>query len=112
MDGLYRHGPSTVAEILAFIPQPPGYSAVRALLRTLEEKGHVRHSHHGTRYVYSPVAERHDESRLALRHVVQTFFGGSASSVVAALLNDDEAMKPDDLAKLRALIASTKKEGR
>ena len=79
MDALYQAGQATAAEIRAAIPEPPSYSAVRTMLRILEEKGHVRHSLDGTRYVYIPTVTRDKAKRSALRHVVNTFFDGSAT---------------------------------
>ncbi|HEY9230230.1 MAG TPA: BlaI/MecI/CopY family transcriptional regulator, partial [Gemmatimonadaceae bacterium] len=94
MDVIYRRGRATAAEVLQDIPDPPSYSAVRALLRLLEEKGHVHHEQDGPRYVYAPTVNRDRARRSALKHVVRTFFDGSATDAVAALL-DGEA-KLDD----------------
>src|SRR3954464_12538943 len=88
MDAIYRRGRATAAEVLEDMPDPPSYSAVRAMLRLLEEKGHLRHEQDGPRYVFMPTAPRDRASRSALTHVVRTFFDGSASEAVAALLND------------------------
>lgn len=88
MDGLYQYGPSTVSEVLAFLADPPSYSAVRALLSTMERKGLLLHSQEGARYVYAPVSERQSASRSALRHVVRTYFDGSIEATVAALISD------------------------
>jgi predicted transcriptional regulator len=87
MDVLYRHGTATAAEVQANIADAPSYSAVRALLRILEEKGHVKHSYDGPRYVYSPVISRPVAQKSALRQLVKTFFDGSTSNAVAALLD-------------------------
>src|SRR5574341_1068441 len=84
MDVLYRAGRATVGEVLSQVPGRPSYSTVRAQLRVLEEKGHLRPIEEGLRYVYEPVVSR-DKARLsALRHVVETFFDGSAEKLVAA----------------------------
>jgi predicted transcriptional regulator len=112
MDILYRHGRATAAEVQAGLPDAPGYSAVRALLRILEEKGHVRHAADGPRYVYSPVVTRERAKRSALEHVLNTFFDGSAAQVVAALVE----LSPGDLdeaelARLRRLIEDARKNG-
>lgn len=112
MDGLYQHGPSTASDVQAFLSDPPSYSAVRALLRTLEDKGHVQHEHSGTRYVYRPVTERVHESQTALHHLVRTFFDGSVTSVVAALLNNRESLAAVELDALQQLIDDAKAEGR
>jgi predicted transcriptional regulator len=112
MDFLYRRGRATAAEVLAGLPDPPSYSAVRAMLRVLEEKGHVRHAQDGPRYVYLPRVARDRARRSALRHVVRTFFEGSAAQVVAALLDDRSAdLSGEELDRLARLIARARKEG-
>jgi predicted transcriptional regulator len=112
MDFLYQNGRATAAEVQAHIPDPPGYSAVRAMLRVLEEKGHVRHEQDGPRYVYLPRVARERAKRSALRHVVQTFFDGSAEQAVAALLDDRSAKLSDaDLDRLARLIDRARQEG-
>src|SRR3954469_12868431 len=83
MDVIYRRGQATAAEVLEDMPDPPSYSAVRAMLRLLEEKGHVRHEQDGPRYVFLPTLHRDRASRSALTHVVRTFFDGSATEAVA-----------------------------
>ncbi len=113
MDVIYRHGRVTAAEVLAELPEPPGYSAVRAMLRLLEEKGHVRHEQDGPRYVYVPTVHRDKARRSALRHLVRTFFDGSTEDAVAALLQSDgSGMSDEELSRLSKLIDSAKKEGR
>jgi len=87
MDVLFKHGKATAAEIQSGMPDPPSYSAVRAMLRTLEEKGHIRHQADGPRYVYTPTMARERAKRSALRHLVETFFDGSVELAVAALLD-------------------------
>ncbi len=112
MDFLYRHGRATAAEVQADIPDPPGYSAVRAMLRVLEEKGHARHEQDGPRYVYVPRVARDRAKRSALRHVVRTFFDGSAEQAMAALLDDRSAkLSDDDLDRLARLIDRARQEG-
>jgi predicted transcriptional regulator len=112
MDVIYRFGKVTAAEVLAEIPEPPSYSAVRALLRLLEEKGHVRHEQDGPRYVYLPIVNRDKARRSAMRHLVRTFFDGSTEDAVAALLQSDAGMGDDELERLSRMIAAAKKEGR
>ncbi len=87
MDFLYQSGRATAAEVQAGLPEPPSYSAVRAMLRVLEDKGHIRHEQDGPRYVYVPKVARDKAKRSALRHVLRTFFDGSTEQVVAALLD-------------------------
>src|SRR6476646_7754193 len=86
MDILYRRGRATSHEVLADLADPPSYSAVRALLRLLEERGHVKHTEDGQRYIYAPAVARGDARRSALSHVVKTFFAGSVEQAVAALV--------------------------
>ena len=86
LDILYQRGQATAAEVQTALPEAPSYSAVRALLRILEEKGHVRHHQDGPRYVYLPTVARDNAKRSAMRHMLQTFFDGSAESAVVALL--------------------------
>lgn len=112
MSALYRLGPATAAEVLAAIPSPPSYSAIRAHLRVLEEKGHVRHEDDGTRYVYQPTVPRDRARRGALADMVHTFFDGSASQAVAALLDADPRISKTELDRLMGLIEQTRKEGR
>jgi BlaI family transcriptional regulator, penicillinase repressor len=111
MDVLYRAGKATVAEVQAGMPDPPSYSAVRTMLRILEDKGHVRHDLDGPRYVYIPTVARDKAKRSALKHVVNTFFDGSASQVMAALLEiSPRDLGDEELARLRQLIDKAKKK--
>ena len=112
MDVVYRLGQATAAEVLAELPEPPSYSAVRAMLRLLEEKGHVRHEQDGPRYVYLPTVNRDKARKSAMRHLVRTFFDGSTEDAVAALLQNDGGIGDDELARLAKLIEGAKKEGR
>ena len=122
MDILYRRGRATASEVMTDLPGTPTSSTVRTQLRVLEEKGHVRHEEHGLRYVYLPEIPRHAARRSALRHLVDTFFDGSAEQVVAAVLGGEGARLSEDqldriadlLAKARVadLVAKAKKEGR
>jgi predicted transcriptional regulator len=113
MDVLYRVHRATAAEIQAQLPEPPSYSTVRALLRILETKGHIRHDNDGAKYVFEPVAPRAAERKSALRHLVRTFFDGSTEDAVAALLDSaDGALDADRLDELAKRIAAARKEGR
>ena len=105
MDILHTRKSATVAEIRAALPDPPGYSAVRALLRILEEKGHVKHREDGARYVYLPCASQKAASRSALKRILSTFFGGSVDHAVAALLEaSDKKLSEAELRKLQEII--------
>jgi BlaI family transcriptional regulator, penicillinase repressor len=113
MDALHREGRATAAEVQAALPDPPGYSAVRALLRILEAKGHLKHRREGARYVYAPRASRETARRSALRRVVATFFQGSVTQAMAVLLETADTRLPDsELHKLRQMINQARKEGR
>ena len=112
MDLLFRSGRATAAEVQRCLPDPPSYSAVRAMLRILEEKGHVRHEQEGPRYVYVPKHDREKASHSALHHVVQTFFEGSAEQAVAALLDSGaRTITDEELARMAKMIARARKEG-
>jgi predicted transcriptional regulator len=113
MDVLHARGHATAAEVLASLADPPSYSAVRALLRILEEKGHLKHSSDGARYVYSPRVSRQTATRAALKRVVSTFFAGSVSQAMAALLESaDTKLSEQELEKIDKLIQQARKEGR
>ncbi len=113
MDIVYRLGRATAAEVLDALADPPSYSAVRALMRVLEEKGHLKHALDGPRYVYSPVVQPVRARRSALRHLVATFFGGSTEQAVAALLeSSDRRLSQAELDRVASLIAQAKAEGR
>ena len=113
MDILYRRGQATAHEVLEDLAEPPSYSAVRALLRLLEERGHVRHVEEGHRYVYSPAVARTDARKSALAHIVRTFFAGSVEQAVTTLVESSRAkLSTDELDRLSALIERAKKEGR
>ncbi|MGB6669950.1 MAG: BlaI/MecI/CopY family transcriptional regulator [Candidatus Acidiferrum sp.] len=112
MDILYKLERASVGQVLAEIAGKPSYSTVRAQLRVLEEKGHVRHEEHGLRYVYVPAVPREVARRSALRHVMETFFDGSTEKVVAALLGGEVTrITPEELDRLAHLIAKGRKEG-
>jgi BlaI family penicillinase repressor len=113
MDVLHAKESAAAAEVRAALPNPPGYSAVRALLRILEEKGHVKHRQDGPRYVYLPCVSRASASRSALKRLVSTFFQGSATQAMAALLEAHDTQLSDaELNQLQQLIKQAKKEGR
>ncbi|MGQ0649268.1 MAG: BlaI/MecI/CopY family transcriptional regulator [Gemmatimonadaceae bacterium] len=113
MDVIYARGLATAADVHAALPDAPSYSAVRALLRILEEKGHLTHHADGPRYVFSPVVPRDSARASALRGVVRTFFDGSPASAVAALLDmSGGKLSTDDLDEISALIKRARKEGR
>lgn len=111
MDILYRRGKATAHEVLEELASPPSYSAVRALLRLLEERGHVKHTQDGQRYIYAPAAARGDARRSALSHLVKTFFAGSVEDAVAALV-DRSKLSPEELDRLSDIIDRARKEGR
>jgi predicted transcriptional regulator len=113
MDILHRRTRATAHEVLAELDDPPSYSAVRALLRLLEERGHAKHVQEGLTYIYSPVVSRADAKRSALAHVVRTFFAGSVEQAVAALVDSPKSkLSPDELDRIADHIARAKKEGR
>jgi predicted transcriptional regulator len=112
MDILYRRGRATAAEVMADLSGDPSYSTVRTQLRVLEEKGQVRHEEEGLRYVYSPAVPRHTARRSALRHLVNTFFDGSAEKVVGALLGGEGArLSEEELERIAQLLAKARKDG-
>jgi predicted transcriptional regulator len=112
MDILYRRGRATAVEVMEELTGSPSYSTVRTQLRVLEEKGHVRHEEEGLRYIYTPAVPRHAARKSALRHLVDTFFDGSAEKTVAALLGSDGArMTDDELDRIAELIDKARKEG-
>ena len=113
MEVIYQLGEATAAEVLRGMPEPPSYSAVRALLRVLEEKGHLTHEERGPRYVYKPIVARESARRSALQRLVETFFEGSAEQTVAALLDISASrLSDDELKRMSRLIENTRKEGR
>ena len=113
MDVLHACQQATAAEVLAALPDPPGYSAIRALLRILENKGQVKHRRDGARYVYLPRASRQNARRSALKRVVETFFQGSVTQTMAALLETaDTRLSETELNKLKQIIEQAKEEGR
>jgi BlaI family transcriptional regulator, penicillinase repressor len=111
MDALYKLERATVSQVLAALPGKRNYSTVRAQLRVLEEKGHVRHEERGLQYVYSPTVPRSIARRSALRHLVDTFFEGSAESVIAALLGGEAArLSEQELDRIARIVSESRKE--
>src|SRR5829696_5904275 len=112
MDLLFQRGRATAADVQRELQDPPSYSAVRALLRILEEKGHVRHEHDGPRYVYLPTVGRDNAKKSAMRHMLHTFFDGSAEQAISSLLGDPAARLSDaELDRLATLIDRARKAG-
>src|SRR5882672_1401231 len=113
MDILYRRGRATAGEVMADLSGDPNYSTVRTQLRVLERKGYVRHEEAGLRYVYIPAVPRRAARKSALRHLVDTFFDGSAEKVVGALLGGDGAkLTGEELDRIEDLVAKARKDGR
>ncbi len=113
MDVLYRLGRASAAEILANLPDPPGYSAVRAMLRVLGEKNHIRHEEKDLRYVFLPVVPREKARRSAIRHLLDTFFEGSPEQAVATLLDVSASkLSNDEFDRLAQLIEKAREEER
>ena len=113
MDALYQNGEATVNEVMERMPDPPSYSAVRATLRVLEDKGLVKHKQDGPRYVYVPAIPAEKAGFAALKHLVQTFFDGSAEQALVALVQMSDAnLTPAELERLSDRISKAKKEGR
>jgi BlaI family transcriptional regulator, penicillinase repressor len=113
MDVVYQLGAATAAEVQERLPDPPSYSAVRATMRILEEKGHLHHSEDGPRYVYAPTVEREAASRSAVRHLLSTFFDGSVEQAMTALLDaTDRKLSRDEVDRIARIIEQRKKEGR
>ncbi len=113
MDAIYRLGRATAAEVLENMPDPPGYSAVRAMLRLLEDKGYLRHEQQGPRYVYLPTLSRDKARQSALKQLVQTFFDNSTEQTVSALLDMSKSrLSDEELERLSALIEKARREGR
>ena len=112
MDIVYRRGQASVADVMDELPQAPGYSAVRAMLRKLEDKGHLRHDEQGARYVYEATVPRDTVREGALDRMVRTFFDGSPSKTVAALLDlKSEELSEQELASLAEMIERARRKG-
>lgn len=112
MNIIFRNGKATAGEVMEQMSDPPSYSAVRATLRVLEQKGHVRHQDDGARYVYVPTVPRETARASALDQLLNTFFDGSAANVVATLLERKEKLTSEELERLSRLIEHARKEGR
>ncbi|MEO8575262.1 MAG: BlaI/MecI/CopY family transcriptional regulator [Gemmatimonadales bacterium] len=113
MDILYRLGSATAAEVQQNLAEAPSYSAVRALLRILEEKGHLKHAYDGPRYVYAPVVSRPVAQKSALKQIVKTFFDGSTSNAVAALLDmSGSDLSESELNRLAKIVEQARREGK
>jgi BlaI family transcriptional regulator, penicillinase repressor len=113
MDILYQRGKASASQVREAMEEAPGYSAVRAMLRVLEEKGHVRHQEEGLKYVYLPTVARDKAKRSAVKHVLDTFFSGSPEQIVAALLDVSASrLTREELDRMSAMIEKAKKEGK
>src|ERR1700678_4573105 len=113
MDILYRSGKASASDVLNPMPDPPSYSAVRAMLRVLEEKGHIRHQEEGLKYVYVPVVTRERAKKSAVKHLLDTFFNNSPEQIVAALLDvSSTQLTREELDRMSELIDRAKKEGK
>ena len=113
MDILYQRGKASASEVREAMEAAPGYSAVRAMLRVLEEKGHVKHQAEGLKYVYVPTVARDKAKRSAVKHVMETFFNGSAEQIVAALLDvASTRLTRGELDRMSEMIEKAKKEGK
>ncbi|HEX6575844.1 MAG TPA: BlaI/MecI/CopY family transcriptional regulator [Gemmatimonadaceae bacterium] len=113
MDFLYAHGRASVGDVMDGISDPPSYSAVRAMLRTLEEKGHVTHIEDGRAYIYEPRVQKEAARKGALSHLLKTFFDGSTEKAVAALLDlKASQLSHDELERVAQLVDQAKSEGR
>jgi predicted transcriptional regulator len=113
MEILYQRGKASAQDVRAAMPDAPTYSAVRALLRVLEDKGHIEHQNEGLKYVFSPVVKRDKAKRSAVKHLVDTFFRDAPEQVVAALLDvSAKRLSNEELDHMAAMIEKAKKEGR
>lgn len=110
---LYHRGRASAAEVQTAMPDPPSYSAVRAMLRVLEEKGHIKHQAEGLKYVYVPVVSRDRAKRSAMRHLLETFFHDQPEQAVATLLDvSSRRLKPEELDRMAELIEKARREGK
>jgi len=113
MEILYQRGQASASEVRTAMPDAPSYSAVRAMLRVLEEKGHIKHLAEGLKYVYVPVVAAHQARRSAVKHLLDTFFSDSPEQVVAALLDiSSKKLTREELDRMAELIEKAKKEGK
>ena len=112
MDILYRSGRATAAEVREALSDAPSYSSVRTILRILEDKGHVSHQEDAARYVYRPRVKREKASRSAMRHLLDTFFGGSAEKAVVTLLDTSaSSLSDEELDRIEQMIEKVRKAG-
>jgi predicted transcriptional regulator len=112
MDILYAKKRATAAEVMELMTDPPGYSAVRTLLATLERKGHIRHERDGAKYVFIPTVHHQRAGKSAIAHLIQTFFAGSRGRAAAALLNvPPSTLSEEELDELQSLIEKARKKG-
>ncbi len=110
IDVIYRLGSASVAEVLSNIADPPSYSAVRALMRLMEEKGYIKHRKQGAKYIYSPTQSRYNACRSALKHLVNTFFNNSAENAVVALLDSSElGLSEKEMDRISKIIDKARK---
>ena len=113
MEILYQHGKASVSEVREFMKDAPGYSAVRAMMGVLEEKGHARHQAEGLKYVYMPTVAREKAKRSAVKHLLDTFFAGEPDQIVAALLDVSAArLTREELDRMSGMIEQAKREGK
>ena len=113
VDILYQRGKASAADVREAMPDAPSYSAVRAMLRVLEEKGHVKHQAEGLKYVYVPTIGREKAKRSAVKHLLDTFFSDSPEQIVAALLDvSSTRLTPEELDRMAQMIENAKREGR
>jgi BlaI family penicillinase repressor len=113
LEAVYKLGSASVNDVLAELPDPPSYSAVRTFLRMLEEDGHVTHTQEGAKYIYHPTRPRPPVAREALYRLMETFFGGRPEQIVNTLLTDEERkLSDEDLERLSAMIAEARQKGK
>jgi len=112
MDAVYRLGRASVSDVLAEIPEPPSYSSVRTIMGKLEEKGQLDHEQDGARYIYFAAQPQGEARQTALRRLMKTFFDGSPSKAVAAVLDLSEDLTPGELDELESLIQDARRKGR
>jgi BlaI family transcriptional regulator, penicillinase repressor len=113
MDTIYQLGEASVADVLAKLTDPPSYSSVRTIIRLLEKKGLLKHRQVGVKYVYSPAHSCESAKRSALKHLMKTFFAGSAADAVAAILHPSVSeLTDDDIERLEQLILEARQKGK
>lgn len=110
MDVVIRRGRASAADVLGALPDAPTSSTVRTMLRLLEQKGHLKHEWVGPRFIYFPSAPPERLRRSAVRHLLQTFFGGSVESAVASLLGDAQKPSPEEFARIAKLVARQRRK--